>query len=167
VRIVVYQGEKTVTDLVDRLYSVKRASRRTRRLERDLLKINPHLDDLSRVPKGTIIFVPDVHGVESREESLPDLVPGVRLLDETRRTFEAIGDLLHEAANRTSVEEEQTKLLKYIEEEFSRLQPILGGHVADAAVERKDLLAALVAAQPRASEATGADGRAATADENA
>jgi phage tail protein X len=58
--ITTYMGEKTLVDLVARLYPTLSGSSATRQLAIDaLLNANPRLANLSRLPLGTRIVVPE------------------------------------------------------------------------------------------------------------
>lgn len=152
-RIIAYHGESTVAELVERLFRIKPSARRARRLkiEHDLLQLNPHLSDLSKVPKGTLIFVPDVPGVEPKPEPAPSVQP----LDEAKEVWAKIGELLQEAASRPTIEEEQAAMLKRMGDEFAKLEPVLTGRIGGAPAICGDLLAAMFSLRPETPEATG------------
>jgi hypothetical protein len=65
----VSKGEASVTELTKRLFDIKGqgAAETARRTEAALLAANPHLADLTKIPAGTLVVIPD----------LPD-IPAVR-----------------------------------------------------------------------------------------
>jgi hypothetical protein len=68
-RFVMFKGEKTVNDLASRLFRVRgRGSQAAMKQATDaLLEANPRLKDLSKVPVGAIITIPD---------TAPPIAPG-------------------------------------------------------------------------------------------
>jgi hypothetical protein len=68
-RFAMFKGEKTVNDLANRLFRIQgRGSQPAMKQATDaLLKANPQLQDLSKVPVGTLITVPD---------TVPPITPG-------------------------------------------------------------------------------------------
>jgi hypothetical protein len=60
------KGERNLSDLARRLFDIKgpRAAELTKQAQAALLRANPHLQDLAKVPEGTLIVVPDVPGVQ-------------------------------------------------------------------------------------------------------
>jgi hypothetical protein len=71
-KITNYQGEKSLTELATRLYKIRgaRAEARMREAEAALLRANPHLHDLSSLPEGAVILVPELRGVKTAELGL-------------------------------------------------------------------------------------------------
>jgi hypothetical protein len=59
------KGERTLSELTRRLFNIKgpQAAKMAKQAEAALLHVNPHLHDLTQVPEGTPIVVPDVPGV--------------------------------------------------------------------------------------------------------
>jgi len=60
----VSKGEANVAELTRRLFDIKGqgAAETTRRTEAALLAANPHLADLTKIPAGTIVVIPDLPG---------------------------------------------------------------------------------------------------------
>jgi hypothetical protein len=58
----VYKGEKDISDLTARLYEIKGRSSAAagKKAEAALLSANPHIRDLTKVPEGTLIAIPDL-----------------------------------------------------------------------------------------------------------
>jgi hypothetical protein len=56
------KGEKDLSELAARLFDIKGrgAAERAKKAEATLLKANPHLSDLTKVPDGTLIVIPDL-----------------------------------------------------------------------------------------------------------
>lgn len=69
-RLATYKKEESLPDLVGRLYSITGpgSQARARDAEVALLKANPHLRDLKKVPEGALIMVPEVAEVKITEE---------------------------------------------------------------------------------------------------
>jgi hypothetical protein len=61
-RFAVSKGETSAADLTTRIFEIKGqgAAETTKRTTAALLEANPHLKDLSKVPPGTIIVIPDL-----------------------------------------------------------------------------------------------------------
>jgi hypothetical protein len=61
-RVTTLKGEKTLAELVDRLFEIKKKTEPEARAaaEAELLRINPHLRALGKVPSGLPILVPDL-----------------------------------------------------------------------------------------------------------
>jgi hypothetical protein len=90
-RVATYQGEATTTDLVARLYQVPQSGKLSRLLnlsaaetaglvkkaQAALREANPRLSDLSQLPKGTLLVVPAVAGLQH--------TASVQLLNPARR----------------------------------------------------------------------------------
>ena len=68
-RFVMFKGEKTVNDLASRLFRLRgRGSQAAMKQATDaLLKANPQLKDLSKIPVGALITIPD---------TVPPIAPG-------------------------------------------------------------------------------------------
>ena len=64
-KIVTYQGERTLSELTHRVFDIRgrKAIERTRQAESALRRANPHLHDLKKLPAGTPVIVPDVPGI--------------------------------------------------------------------------------------------------------
>ena len=61
-KFAVSKGEKELSELTARLFEIRGrgAAERAKKAEATLLKANPHLSDLSKVPDGTLIVIPDL-----------------------------------------------------------------------------------------------------------
>lgn len=79
-----YQGERSLSRVIQRLFEIKGPGSRAlaREAEMALLQANPHLRDLTKVPAGALIVVPEVSGIKPAEEVRP--------------VENAVGDVLHE-----------------------------------------------------------------------
>lgn len=98
-RLTNIESESRVADLLDRLYDLRDASEATKRQVREaLFEANPQLEhDLRRVPRGTVILVPDVPGITPVAETRPG--PAVSgLTDALRATLEQAGQELDASA---------------------------------------------------------------------
>jgi hypothetical protein len=60
-RFAIFKGENSITDLVTRIFGTAGAGSKTSadQAAAVLLKANPHLADLSKVPVGSLVAVPD------------------------------------------------------------------------------------------------------------
>jgi hypothetical protein len=59
----VSKGEKDLSELVSRLFGIKgRSSAAAKNAEAALLKANPHLTQISKIPEGTLIVIPNLPG---------------------------------------------------------------------------------------------------------
>src|SRR5437016_2248130 len=84
------QGERTMADLINRLYLVPQGSQFSRllhlkpreaedlarRAETALRQANPALADLDKLPPGTVIVVPDVEGLQRTAAAQPSAAAG-------------------------------------------------------------------------------------------
>jgi hypothetical protein len=61
-KFAVSKGESDVADITTRLFDIKGkgAAEKAKRTQAALLAANPHLSDLTNVPAGTIIMIPDL-----------------------------------------------------------------------------------------------------------
>jgi hypothetical protein len=61
-KFAVSKGETSVADLTTRIFEIKGqgAAETTKRATAALLEANPHIKDLTKVPPGTIIVIPDL-----------------------------------------------------------------------------------------------------------
>jgi phage tail protein X len=61
-KFAVSKGEQELSELTARLFEIKGrgAAERAKKAEATLLKANPHLSDLAKVPDGTLIVIPDL-----------------------------------------------------------------------------------------------------------
>src|ERR1700733_513111 len=60
-RFVMFEGENSISDLVARIFGIhgRGSQASAKQAEAHLLKANPHLTDLSKVPVGSLVAVPD------------------------------------------------------------------------------------------------------------
>ena len=81
-QLIRYHGERTLDEIVIRLYKPRDAvaGLRLKKARELLLRVNPHLADLSNVEEGTYIAVPEVHGLQQLEGLLPAENPWVEIL---------------------------------------------------------------------------------------
>lgn len=63
-KFAVSKGESNIAELTTRLFDIKGqgAAETTKRTEAALLAANPHLADLTKIPAGTIVVIPDLPG---------------------------------------------------------------------------------------------------------
>jgi phage tail protein X len=91
-QIASYAGEDTLGQLIRKHFDVRGrgSAARTREIEAELLKANPHLRDLEHLPSGTPIVLPDLPEVRRLEESRDVTEPVAEFVNELRK---ALGDL--------------------------------------------------------------------------
>jgi len=74
----IFKGETSISDLVKRLFNLQEQSSDTavKQLEDALLKANPQLKDISKVPTGSIITIPDTvpQAASAQPLATPDLL---------------------------------------------------------------------------------------------
>ncbi len=63
-RFVTAKTESTLADLTRRVFEIqgRNAGERTKQAQAALLRANPHLRDLKKVPAGTLVLLPDLPG---------------------------------------------------------------------------------------------------------
>jgi phage tail protein X len=67
-QLAIFKGEKNLDELTARVFRVQRGGAQARQASDALLRANPHLADLSRVPPGAVVVVPDTpHDVNAGE----------------------------------------------------------------------------------------------------
>jgi|APFre7841882724_1041349.scaffolds.fasta_scaffold00095_22 hypothetical protein len=108
--IIVYKGERKLSDLVGRVYGTDLKAVDAKRAEQALLAANPQLATLRDVREGAMLAVPQVPGVAAARSDAPDAQQaaiatgkddldayrrrlGTRL-DEDRQTIDATAELL-------------------------------------------------------------------------
>ena len=111
-RFAAYAGEASPAELIRRHYEVagRGSAARAKELEAALLRANPHLRNLERVPPGTPILLPDSAELRPAAEAplvAPALVEGVmgqlhRALDGLRGALAASAEHEAKAANDTA-----------------------------------------------------------------
>src|SRR5438270_11487070 len=102
-RVAVFTGERDLSELVARLFDVRRAAASVaRQAEQALREANPHLDlrNLRRLPEGTPILVPDVPGARPTREAQPLATPLTDLADATARSVKVVRATLDESLRR-------------------------------------------------------------------
>lgn len=114
-RFATLQGEQNLADVVGRLFQIKgrRAKTLAKEAEVALLRANPHLHDLKKVPEGTLIIVPEVAGLKLAEEIRPVEAAAGEMVQEVSRELGTIRAALEAAATRHTAEANNTlQLLK-------------------------------------------------------
>jgi hypothetical protein len=66
------QNEKSVSEIVARVYGIKSDDSRAAAAEKALLAANPHLKDPRNLPTGTPVVVPEIPGLHSRSTATSD-----------------------------------------------------------------------------------------------
>jgi phage tail protein X len=67
-QLAIFKGEKNLDELTARVFRVQRGGAQARQASDALLRANPHLADLNRVPPGAVVVVPDTpHDVNAGE----------------------------------------------------------------------------------------------------
>src|SRR5436189_5995906 len=92
-RFVVFKGEKSVTDLANRLFRIPGGSGQPaiKQAAAALLKANPQLKDISKVPIGSLIAIPDTAPPLNPDEQV--IVPGVATPFAVERVRSALDSL--------------------------------------------------------------------------
>jgi hypothetical protein len=156
-RLTTFRGEADLSELAARLFEFRGrgATARRRRVEAALLRANPQLADLSRVPQGAVLIVPDVPDVTPRRAG-EEAGPAEALAEELVRALSlARARLIVAAQERVAEAERAVSVLDSEELRRARLGvPALDAHVTgvvenvrrrveDARVERSALEARL------------------------
>ena len=69
-RVAKFGSEKNLSELVDRLFEIKKTDAETRaRVEARLVSANPHLTSYEHLPDGVPIVVPDIKGIAHTTEN--------------------------------------------------------------------------------------------------
>lgn len=99
-RLATLKGEKTLSELVDRLFEIKKQTEPEARAaaEAELLRVNPHLKALNKIPTGAPILVPDLKGMEPGDA---DPITGrfTALLAQAQTAFLAARETLETSAD--------------------------------------------------------------------
>lgn len=66
------QNEKSVTEIVARLYGIKSDDSRAAAAEKALLAANPQLKDPTKLPAGTPVVVPEIAGLNAKSTAVSD-----------------------------------------------------------------------------------------------
>lgn len=103
-KFAVSKGEKELSELTARLFDIKGrgAAATAKSAEAALLKANPHISDISKIPEGTLIVIPDL------PDSPPVRAPqtagiGPELSEHLKAALKELG----EAIDRSTANEEQ------------------------------------------------------------
>jgi len=124
-RIVQYQGEARVADIVGRVFGTMSPAER-KRAEATLLSMNPHLSDLRALPRGAVILVPEIPGFTSVWPD-PTVAPFEAVVAATHSKVEQFGGDLVSAtkAEEEAVIVQQRELQALVESEVPRISPEL------------------------------------------
>ena len=155
-KFAVSKGETSLTDLTSRLFDIKGqgSAATAKRSEAALLAANPQLADLSRVPAGTLIVIPD----------LPDSPPvkaaqtagiGAELGDQLKAALKELSDAIGRSAESDDQAVAATnELLKNRElKDFAAQSPAFGEQLAKITGAAKDQLKETKATTAAAKEA--------------
>ena len=109
-KISTYKGEKTLSDLVDRLFETKAPIPPDQRskVEKALLQLNPQLEDLDAAPAGLAIVVPEVEGLKPAEDSHPPAAALRARFETVRDSLGGIREFLEAAATNKAKAAENT-----------------------------------------------------------
>jgi len=69
--ITTFSGEKNLGEISDKLF-VRLTARQREKVEDELLKVNPQLRELSSVPPGAVLNVPDIPELRAKARTTPD-----------------------------------------------------------------------------------------------
>jgi hypothetical protein len=133
-RFVLFKGEKSVTDLTKRLFSIegRGAQAVTKQAAAALLKANPQLKDLNTVPVGSLIAIPDTAPPLNPDEQV--IAPGLANSFAAERVQSAV-DLLHQRLS-----EIETMAAEKVKSGMDRLQtPEMKAGLKTAAVQNPNL----------------------------
>lgn len=142
-RFATLKGERSVSELAGRLFRLRGPGMgaRAREVETALVRANPQLRDLERLPEGVMIVVPEIADVEPAEEARPVDVGASAVVGEVRRVLGDVRTALGAAAANHAAEATETlNLLK--SRELKALAGTTPGlserlpRIADAAHER-------------------------------
>lgn len=145
-RVMVYKGEKQVSDLVSRAYEIEQpdAEALATATEEALRQANPLLGDLAGLPIGTLIRIPDVAGTRTTAAAQPLLFDARAALVGVRESLDGLGAFLETVAVRKT--EAAREVLSVIERESLRdvleHDPVAKAAVAQVALEAKERLSA-------------------------
>jgi hypothetical protein len=98
-RFVIFNGEKSVTELANRLFRVpgKSGQAATKKAAAALLKANPQLSNISKVPVGSLIAIPDTAPPlnPDEQESAPSVATSF-VAERVQSAFESLHQRLGE-----------------------------------------------------------------------
>jgi Phage Tail Protein X len=155
-KFAVSKGEKELSELTARLFEIKGrgAAERAKKTEAALLAANPHISDMSKIPEGTLIVIPDLP--DSPPVRAPQTAGIGKDIDEHLKfALKELGD----AIGRSADSEEQvvaatTEALKSRElKDFARQSPELKAQleqISDAAKNQLKQAKANAAAEKEA-----------------
>ena len=102
--IMSYQGESSVTEVTNRIYT-RLTPRQRERAEAAILKANPQLANIRAVSRGTVLRVPDIPELHAKRKNNPEN-PKTRF---DKQMTESIAAFSRQFAEQTSSEQEETK----------------------------------------------------------
>src|SRR6266540_243048 len=71
-QLAIFKGEKSLDDLAARLFRVNGGTQARKQATEALVRANPHLANLDRLPPGSVVVVPDTpHAVNAGEVMQP------------------------------------------------------------------------------------------------
>jgi hypothetical protein len=105
-RFATFQAEQNLSELVHRLFRTRSAGSEawTKEVETALLRANPHLRNLKKVPAGGLLIVPTISGVEPTAEVLSVDDASGDLVDEVNRTLGSVRRALLDSLDRQEEE---------------------------------------------------------------
>jgi hypothetical protein len=105
-RFTTFKSEQDLSELVQRLFRTKGADAATlaKEAETALLRANPHLRNLKKVPAGGLLIVPTISGVEPTAEVLSVEDASGDLVDEVNRTLGSVRRALLDSLDRQEEE---------------------------------------------------------------
>ena len=109
-KVLKLNAETRVAELAAQAFKLRaNASARTKQsATAALLKANPHLADLTAVPKGTTLVVPDVAGLEVAKGAEPTGKPGTDLLDDLTKDITAARQAIAAAMQKSHQQTQET-----------------------------------------------------------
>ncbi len=150
----VSKGEASVAELATRLFDIKGrgAAETMKRTEAALLAANPHLADLTKIPAGTIVVIPDLPGTPAvRAPQLAGLSP--ELDDQVKIAVRVSGEIVgrsagvREAALNTTLEALKDRDLKDLAVQAPEIKAQLDKLAEVSRAELKESKAASAAAK--------------------
>ena len=108
-RLAILKGDKNVSELASRLFKLKGGETQASRAAIDtLVKANPHLSDLGRLPAGSAILVPDTELGPDAAETLPPA--GLSAVNTSRivAAIATLGDALDTASGNATAQSDNT-----------------------------------------------------------
>jgi hypothetical protein len=133
-RFVIYKGEKSINDLATRVFRIqgKGSQAATRTAADTLLQANPQLSDLSKVPVGALVTVPDnapavTPGEQAAGPGLLTSATAQTAQDALNAMHQRLADIESDATDRHNalVERIQSSNLAAALKDASALTPVL------------------------------------------